>query len=102
MGMSVLDLGSGTGDVAMLAAELVGPTGRVVGIDSNPAAVTYAAKAYPASNLQFKLGQFDDLKNEQPFDWIYCIEVIEHLYENQVADIFSLFRKVTNPGASLF
>jgi SAM-dependent methyltransferase len=32
-GMKVLDLGSGAGDVAFLAAELVGPTGRVVGVD---------------------------------------------------------------------
>jgi tRNA A58 N-methylase Trm61 len=35
-GMQVLDLGRGAGDVAMLAADLVGPTGRVIGIDSNP------------------------------------------------------------------
>jgi SAM-dependent methyltransferase len=34
-GMSVLDLGSGAGDVAMIAAELVGPEGRVVGVDRN-------------------------------------------------------------------
>jgi len=34
-GMRVLDLGSGAGDVAMLAAELVGPSGCVVGIDRN-------------------------------------------------------------------
>jgi 2-polyprenyl-3-methyl-5-hydroxy-6-metoxy-1,4-benzoquinol methylase len=95
----VLDAGCGSGTISDFLSRYAG---QVVGIDSNPAAVTYAAKAYPASNLQFKLGQFDDLKNEQPFDRIYCIEVIEHLYENQVADIFSLFRKVTNPGASLF
>ena len=35
-GMKVLDLGSGAGDVAFLAAELVGPTGRVVGVDLDP------------------------------------------------------------------
>jgi ubiquinone/menaquinone biosynthesis C-methylase UbiE len=32
-GMRVLDLGCGAGDVAMLAADLVGPSGSVVGID---------------------------------------------------------------------
>ena len=36
-GMRVLDIGSGIGDVAMLAAEMVGPNGRVVGIDKDPA-----------------------------------------------------------------
>jgi cyclopropane fatty-acyl-phospholipid synthase-like methyltransferase len=36
-GMKVLDLGSGAGDVALLAARLVGSEGSVVGIDTNPA-----------------------------------------------------------------
>ncbi|MDX1631565.1 MAG: class I SAM-dependent methyltransferase, partial [Thermoanaerobaculia bacterium] len=35
-GMRVLDIGTGAGDVALLAAELVGPEGTVVGIDQNP------------------------------------------------------------------
>jgi hypothetical protein len=34
-GMRVLDIGCGAGDVSMLAAELVGSTGSVVGIDRN-------------------------------------------------------------------
>ncbi len=34
-GMTVLDLGSGAGDVALLLADLVGPSGRVVGVDSH-------------------------------------------------------------------
>lgn len=32
-GMRVLDLGSGMGDVALLAADIVGPSGAVVGLD---------------------------------------------------------------------
>jgi len=32
-GMRVLDVGSGVGDVALLAARLVGPGGSVVGVD---------------------------------------------------------------------
>jgi ubiquinone/menaquinone biosynthesis C-methylase UbiE len=34
-GMRILDLGCGAGDVAMLAVELVGPEGAIVGIDRN-------------------------------------------------------------------
>lgn len=33
VGMRILDLGCGPGDVSMLAAELVGPEGSIVGID---------------------------------------------------------------------
>jgi SAM-dependent methyltransferase len=36
-GMTVLDLGSGAGDVALLLADLVGPQGRVIGVDMNSA-----------------------------------------------------------------
>jgi ubiquinone/menaquinone biosynthesis C-methylase UbiE len=33
--MRVLDIGSGAGDVALAATELVGPAGQVVGVDVN-------------------------------------------------------------------
>ena len=95
----VLDAGCGSGTISEFLSH---HAGQVVGIDSNPAAIEYARQAFQVPNLEFKLGQFGDLKNEPPFDKIYCIEVIEHLYENQVAEILSLFRGLTNPQAALF
>ena len=95
----VLDAGCGSGTIShflSLHAE------EVVGIDSNPSAIAYASGAYEAPNLQFRLGQFDDLAGDKPFDKIYSIEVIEHLYDHQVADVLSLFYKLTNPGGQLF
>ncbi|MET0145767.1 MAG: class I SAM-dependent methyltransferase [Ilumatobacteraceae bacterium] len=41
-GMRVLDLGSGAGDVVLLLADLVGPEGRVIGVDINPAILATA------------------------------------------------------------
>ena len=41
-GMRVLDLGCGPGDVSMLAAELIGPEGSIVGIDSNQESLNMA------------------------------------------------------------
>lgn len=41
-GMHVLDLGSGMGDVAMLAGDIVGPAGRVLGIDMDAAVLENA------------------------------------------------------------
>ena len=71
-------------------------------MDSNPSAITYAASAYEMQNLEFRLGQFEDLIADKPFDRIYCIEVIEHLYESQAAEVLSLFHKITTPGGQLF
>ena len=42
-GMKVLDVGSGAGDVALLAAELVGPTGMVLGVDQDPGVLETAS-----------------------------------------------------------
>jgi cyclopropane fatty-acyl-phospholipid synthase-like methyltransferase len=41
-GMRVLDLGCGAGDVALVAAGLVGTDGSVVGVDHSPQAVARA------------------------------------------------------------
>ncbi|MBO0802777.1 MAG: methyltransferase domain-containing protein [Nocardiopsaceae bacterium] len=38
-GMRVLDIGCGAGNVARLAAEIVGPTGHVTAVDVDPAAI---------------------------------------------------------------
>src|SRR4051794_41810985 len=48
-GMKVLDLGSGAGDVAMLAARMVGPTGSVVGVDINPVVLEAAQRRVRAA-----------------------------------------------------
>jgi len=50
-GMTVLDVGSGAGDVALLVAELVGPTGAVVGVDVNPAVLVTARERAVARGL---------------------------------------------------
>ena len=41
-GMRVLDVGCGAGDVSLLAAELVGASGSIIGIDRSPEAIAMA------------------------------------------------------------
>ena len=58
-GMRVLDVGSGAGEVAFLAAEIVGTAGEVVGTDTAPAAVaatTIAARTRGLPNVRFREG----------------------------------------------
>ncbi len=50
-GMRVLDLGSGVGDVALLVARLVGPTGRVVGVEQDPAMIAFARQRIAREGL---------------------------------------------------
>ena len=50
-GMRVLDIGCGVGDVSMIAAEIVGPTGKVLGIDNAEKALGTGAGARGARRL---------------------------------------------------
>jgi ubiquinone/menaquinone biosynthesis C-methylase UbiE len=50
-GMRVLDVGSGAGDVALLAAELVGTTGEVLGVDRSSEALSTASARAAAASL---------------------------------------------------
>jgi 2-polyprenyl-3-methyl-5-hydroxy-6-metoxy-1,4-benzoquinol methylase len=95
----VLDAGCGSGTISQFLSL---HAGEVIGIDSNPSAIGHASDAYQRPNLQFRLGQFEDLIADKPFDRIYCIEVIEHLYESQAADVLSVFHRLTKPGGQLF
>ena len=50
-GMKVLDLGCGMGDVSLLAAEMVGPSGFVTGIDRDPDVAEKAAARLASSDF---------------------------------------------------
>ncbi len=63
-GDTVLDLGSGAGFDAFLAAEAVGPTGRVIGVDMTPEMLAKArenAERSSVRNVEFRLGEIEAL-----------------------------------------
>jgi SAM-dependent methyltransferase len=83
-GMKVLDLGSGAGDVAMLAAEMVGATGSVVGIDSNAAVLDTArrrAQTVGFTQLRFVAGDIRDVELDLDFDAIVGRLVLVYLQD---------------------
>src|SRR5215831_2434220 len=70
-GQRVLDLGSGAGDVAMLAARLVGPSGEVVGIERDTKTIALArTRASEAGfrNVTFKESDVAGIEASEPFD----------------------------------
>jgi SAM-dependent methyltransferase len=72
-GMRVLDIGSGSGDVALLAARLVGPEGSVIGTDRDADQVAFAAaraRAEGFTNVRFLAADFRELELESPVDAI--------------------------------
>ena len=70
-GMRVLDIGSGAGDVAFLAAELVGRSGEVIGTDTAAAAVTAAmrsARERGLPHVSFREGDPSEMQFDRSFD----------------------------------
>jgi SAM-dependent methyltransferase len=71
-GMRVLDLGSGAGNVAIIAANLVGPEGAVVGVERDPNAVERAQRIISEAghaNIEFRVGDVHTLDGvEAGFD----------------------------------
>ncbi len=98
-GQRVADVGCGSG---VIAAHLAETAAAVVGFDSNPAAIDFATRTFGSSRVRFVLGPFERLADEAPFDAIYCLEVLEHLYEDQAVDTLRLCARAAAPGASLF
>lgn len=102
-GDRVLDLGCGAGVDAILAALLVGPTGRVVGLDLVPEMVARAranAQLLNLQNLSFLEGRADDL----PFEADSFEVVISNGVFNLVVDKLQALRevwRVLKPGGRL-
>src|SRR6266513_2243885 len=70
-GMRVLDVGCGVGDVSIIAAEMVGATGAVVGIDNAATALPIATARRTRAGydwLRFVQADLFDYAPEEKFD----------------------------------
>jgi ubiquinone/menaquinone biosynthesis C-methylase UbiE len=67
-GETVLDLGSGTGKICFIASQVVGPEGRIIGVDMTDAMLEVARRNAPVvaerigyANVEFRKGRIQDL-----------------------------------------
>jgi SAM-dependent methyltransferase len=103
-GMTVLDIGSGAGDVALLAADIVGPTGTVVGVDSDPNILeTARARAGAAGlyHLSFQAGDCHEYETETAFDAVVGRLVLLHV-SDPAATVRSVAEHVRPGGIVAF
>ena len=98
-GMRVLDVGSGAGDVAFLAADIVGDTGEVVGVDRVPAALEAArsrAVARSLRNVAFREGDPGEMVFERPFDAVIGRYVLQ--FQKEPATMLGKLAAHVRPG----
>ena len=103
-GMRVLDMCSGAGDVALVARDLVGPDGDVVGFDQTAAAVAYAnqrAASLGLTNVRFIEAAVEDLPFGPEFDAVVGRVVLMYR-RDPVADLRALIRCLRPGGLVLF
>jgi SAM-dependent methyltransferase len=102
-GETVLDLGSGAGFDAFLAARAVGPSGRVIGVDMTPEMVSKAranAETGGYDNVEFRLGEIEHLPVADGTVDVIISNCVINLSPDKAAVFADAFR-VLRPGGRL-
>jgi SAM-dependent methyltransferase len=99
-GETILDLGSGAGFDAFLAARRVGPTGRVIGVDLTPEMIEQAranAERAGCTNVEFRLGDIETLPLEDASVDLVISNCVLVLVPDK-AKAFAEIARVLKPG----
>ncbi|MFN4006680.1 MAG: arsenite methyltransferase [Chitinophagaceae bacterium] len=99
-GNTVIDLGSGAGNDAFVARQLVGETGKVIGIDFTEAMVTKArqnADTLEYNNVEFRLGDIEAMPVGANTAHVIISNCVLNLIPNK-ANVFKEMYRVLKPG----
>ncbi|KAF9877130.1 hypothetical protein CkaCkLH20_05396 [Colletotrichum karsti] len=99
-GMRVLDVGCGPGDLTAHIANIVGPDGKVTGVDPSKERISLAQKK-TSPNLSFHEGKAEDLSRfpSGSFDIVFVNSTF-HWVQDQPAAVAE-FARVLRPGGRL-
>src|SRR5258708_13660006 len=100
--MRVLDVGCDTGDVTMLAAELGGPYGWVVGIDRDPEVIVVAkqrAQTATIRQIEFKASWTDVFSGPKPLDLVVGRYVLIH--QADPVGLITAVPRLVRPGGGI-
>jgi ubiquinone/menaquinone biosynthesis C-methylase UbiE len=101
MGESVLDVGCGTGTLAIAAKRQVGTTGAVSGIDAAPEMIARAEKKARKAGVEvaFKTGFAQSLPfTDAQFDVVLTTVMLHHLPRKARQELAAEMRRVLKPG----
>jgi len=96
----VLDVGCGSGVIASFLSEF---GASVIGLDANEEAIAFASGTYGSDTVSFQKAFADELATtSETVDKIYCLELIEHIYEEQGLSMLESFHRLLRKGGSVF
>jgi SAM-dependent methyltransferase len=115
---SVLDVGCGTGRMAIPLARFLGPSGRYVGLDVDPEMIRWCSEQIAARRAGFRFHCLDVGNGlyraggpsattvEFPLerasvDFAYATSLFTHLQEPEARHYFDELARVTRPGATV-
>ncbi len=100
----VVDVGSGSGFDSLIAASLVGPDGRVVGIDMTAEMLDKAragAEKMGAAHVEFKKGFAEDIPLPQEFADVVISNGVLNLTPDKVKTLTE-WARILKPGGRLY
>lgn len=100
-GMSVADLGCGSGITTFFLKNLIGQSGRIIGVDRSEERIAYAKNSYNDMEIDFIHKNFyEPLDDLGVFDFVWVRFILEY-HKSKSFDLVKNISKIVKPGGIL-